>query len=70
MTDTWKFYLTVKINIVSTEDNREVGEMFLRSQNIVVMVGGTTKNLMNVIIRSLFSNSWENVVEKIKESDF
>ena len=70
MTDTWKFYLTVKINIVSTEDNREVGEMFLRSQNIVVMVGGTTKNLMNVIIRSLFSNSWENIVEKIKESDF
>ena len=69
-TDTGKIHLPVKIIFKSSKDNGEVREIFLMSETVLFMVGNSTKNLINVIYKLLFTNYLGNMVEKIRGSDF
>ena len=69
-TDTWKNNLSVRIIFISSKNNGEEREMFLRNENVSVMIGNFTKILINVVFRSLFTKYQENLVENINRSDF
>lgn len=61
----WKIYLSIKIILRSPKDNGEGREMFLLSENILVMVGE-----MNVIFRSFLANYHENLIVKKRANCF
>ena len=50
--------------------NGEEREMFLRNENTLVRVGDSTNGLINALFRDLFAKYQENMIEKIKGSDY
>lgn len=53
----------------SSKGNREEQKIFVRSDDVPVMVGDSTRNLIKVIFRSLFANYPKNQTEKMNRSN-
>ena len=50
----WKIQLTIKINLVSVLDNTQFQEMHTKSDNIEIMIGIKTNDIVTGLFNSLF----------------
>ena len=53
----WKIQLTMTINFISSKDSDETRTMHTRSNNVEIMAGSET----NEIIKDLFESFWKNI---------
>ena len=53
----WKIQLTIEINFVSSLDHWEIRTMDLKSDNIEIMMGSETDD----IIKELFESFWKDI---------
>ena len=67
----WKLQLTAKISFVSLKPNSdETHLMYTRSTPEEFMSGSETKEIIELLYRSLLQNYYDNLQEKMKGSDF
>ena len=60
----WKIQLTMEINFISSKDSDETGAMHAKSNNVEIMMGSET----NEIIEDLFEPFWQKYQEGLEES--
>ena len=58
-------YLSIEFTFRSLNSNGEEREMYLWDENVTVAVEDSTRNVINVILRALFTNYKENMIAKI-----
>ena len=67
----WKIQLTTGINFTSFKPNsNETRVMHIKSNNIEIMIGSDTDEVIEDLLKSLFQNYQENLEEKMRGSDF
>ena len=66
----WKIQLSMKINFVSSKDNKETRTMHTKSDNIEIMSGTEADDVINELSKSLFKRYQEVLETKMKGSDF
>ena len=49
----WKVQLTAGINFISSKDSKEMHTMHTKSDNIEIMMGGKTDDIINELVDSL-----------------
>ena len=52
----WKIQLTMKINFVSVLDSTQFQEMHTKSDNIEIMIGNETNDIITELFNSLFKH--------------
>ena len=66
----WKIQLTTAINFISSKPNSdETCIMHTKSNNIEIMVGGDTDELIEDLFKSLLQRYQENLEEKMRGSE-
>ena len=68
--DKWKIQLTMKINLVSVLNNTQFHEMHTKSDNIEIMRGIKTNDIITRLFNSLFKKYQEGLETKMKGSSF
>ena len=68
--DTWKIQLTIAINFISSKDTDEERVMHLESDNIEIMIYNKAKEVIQELLKSLFSRYQTGLEELMKCSDF
>ena len=66
----WKIQLVMKIIFVSSLDADEIRTMHTKSDNIEIMSGIKTYDIINELFRSLIKRYQENVETKMRGSEF
>ena len=66
----WKIQLVMKIIFVSSLDADEIHTMHTKSDNIEIMSGIKTNDIINELFRSLIKRYQENVETKMRGSEF
>ena len=65
----WKIQLTLEINLVSSKpDSDETCIMYTKSNNIEIMIGSDTNDVINDLFKSILQRYQENLEEKMKGS--
>ena len=52
----WKIQLTIKISFVSVLDSTQFQEMHTKSDNIEIMIGNETNDIITELFNSLFKH--------------
>ena len=69
--DEWKIQLSVAINLISSKpDSDETRIMHTKSDNIEIMIGSDTNEVIEELFKSLLQNYQENLEEKMSGSEF
>ena len=66
----WKIQLTVIINFVYYKDSDEIRTMHKKSNNIEIMMGNETDEIIEELFEFLLQKYQEELVEKMKGSAF
>ena len=66
----WKIQLTMKINFVSILDNTQFRDMHTKSDNIEIMIGIKTNNIITGLFNSSFKKYQEGLETIMKGSSF
>ena len=66
----WKIQLTMPINFKSSKDSRETRNMHQKSDNIEIMMGSETDNIINELIDSFLQIYLEGLEESMRGSEF
>ena len=66
----WKIQLTMLINIISSEDFDETCTMHTKSDNIEIMLGSETEEIVEELLESLLQKYQEGLEEKWDEVNF
>ena len=67
----WKIQLTIAINFISSKpDSDETCIMHTKSNNIEIMIGSDTNEVIEKLFESLSDEYQENLKEKMSGSDF
>ena len=66
----WKIQLVMKIISVSSLDVNEIRIMHTKSDNIEIMIGIETSDIINELFRSLIKRYQENLETKMRGSEF
>ena len=67
----WKIQLSAEINFISSKpDSDETRIMHTKSNNIEIMIGGDTNEVIENFLRSLLQRYQENLEEKMRGSEF
>ena len=67
----WKIQLSAEINFISSKpDSNETGIMHTKSNNIEIMIGSDTNEVIENLFRSLLQRYQENLEEKMRDSEF
>ena len=66
----WKIQLIMQIIFVSFVDANETRAMHTKSENIVIMSGTETNNIINKLFKSFFKICQEGLEKKMKGSNF
>ena len=67
----WIIRLTAKINFISSiPDSNETRIMYAKSDNLEIMIGSDTNEVIEDLFKSLLQRYQENLEEKMKGSDF
>ena len=66
----WKIQLTMQINFSSSLDPREILTMDWKSDNVEVLMGNETDDIIKELFESLLKRYQEKLEEKIKDSKF
>ena len=68
--DEWKIQLTIKISFVSVLDSTQFREMHTKSDNIEIMIGNETNDIITELFNSIFRKYQEGLETKLKGSSF
>ena len=66
----WKIQLTMQINFITSKDSEEIPSMSTKSDNIEIMIGNETDDIIEEFYKSLLQRYQEGLKEKIKGSNF
>ena len=66
----WKIQLVMKINFISSLDTNEFREMYTKSDNIEIMNGTETNDIIKELFKSFLRRYQEEVETKMKGSSF
>ena len=66
----WKIQLTMRINFVSSLDPKKIRVMNSKSDNIEIMMGTETDDIIKEIFESFLKRCQKNLEEKMKDSNF
>ena len=65
-----KIQLTIKINFISSKDSEETRNMSTKSDNIEIMTGSETDEIIEELFESLLQRYQEGLEESMKGSEF
>ena len=63
----WKIHLIIAINFVSSKDSDETKTMHSKCDNIEIMIGSETDEIIEEIFKSLLHRYQEGLEESMKE---
>ena len=66
----WKIQLTMRINFVSSLDPRKNRIMDSKSNNVEIIMGIETDNIIKEFLKSFLNKYQKNLEEKMKDSNF
>ena len=66
----WKIPLTMTINIISSKDFDELRTMHTKSDNIEIMIGNETSEIIEELFNSLLQRYQKGLEEKMRGSYF
>ena len=66
----WKIQLTIKINLVSSNDSDETRTVHTNSDNIEIMMGSETDEVIKEFFKPLLEKYQKGLEEKIRGSEF
>ena len=66
----WKIQLTMSINFISSKDSDETRNMHTKSNNIEIMVGSETDEIIEEFFKSLLQRYQEELEEPMRGSEF
>ena len=66
----WKIQLTMLINFISSKDSRETRGMHTNSDNIEIMMGSETDDIIDELFESLLQKYQEGLGESMRGSEF
>ena len=65
-----KIQLTIQINFLSSKDSEETSTMHTKSDNIEIMIGKETDEIIEKLFKSLLQKYQERLEEPMRESEF
>ena len=66
----WKIQLTMAINSISSKDSDETRTMHTKSNNVEIMMGSETNEIIEELFETFLQKYQEGLEESIKGSDF
>ena len=67
----WKIQLTMKINFVSSkDDSNEIRKMYIKSNNVNILMGSETDEIFEELFESLFQNYEKDLEESMRGNYF
>ena len=66
----WKIQLTMAINFISSKDSDETRTMHTKSNNIEIMMGSETDEIIEDLLQSFFQKYQEGLEESVRGSEF
>ena len=66
----WKIQLTMKINFISSKESEETRNMSTKIDNIEIMMGSETDEIIEELFESLLQRYQEGLEESMKGSEF
>ena len=66
----WKIQLTMSINFISSKDSDENCNMHTRKDNIEIIMGSETNNIIEELCESLLQKYQEGLEESMRGSEF
>ena len=66
----WKIQLTRKINFISSKDSDETRTMYTKSNNVEIMIGNETDEIIEDLFESFLQKHQEGLEESMRGSEF
>ena len=66
----WKIQLTMSINFISSEDSDEIRNMHTKSDNIEIIMGSETNDIIEELLESLLQKYQEGLEKSVRGSVF
>ena len=66
----WKIQLTMIVNFISSKDSDEICTMHTKSNNIEIMMGSETDEIIKELFESLLQRYQEGLEQKMRVSNF
>ena len=66
----WKIQLTISINFISSKDSDETRNMHTKSDNIEIMMGSKTDDIIDELFESFLRKYQEGLEESMTGSEF
>ena len=66
----WKIQLAMAINFISSKDSDEIRTMHTRSNNVEIMVGSETNEIIKDLFESVLQKYQEGLEESMRGSEF
>ena len=66
----WKIQLTMAINFISSKDSDEARTMHTKSNNVEIMIGSETNEIIEDLFESFFQKYQEGLEESMRGSEF
>ena len=68
--DEWKIQLTMKIDFISSRDSKETRTMYTKSDNVKIMMGNETDEIIEELFESLLKRYQKRLEQSMKGSEF
>ena len=66
----WKIQLTMAINFISSKDSDEICTMHTKSNNVEIMMGSETDEIVEELFKSFLQKYEEELEESMRRSEF
>ena len=66
----WKIHLTMAINFISSKDSYETRIMHAKSDNVEIMIGSETNEIIEELFKSFLQRYHEGLEESMRGSEF
>ena len=66
----WKIQLTMAINFISSKDSNETRTMHTKSNNVEIMIGSETNEIIEDLFESFLQKCQEGLEESMRGSEF
>ena len=66
----WKIQLTIAISFISSKDSDETRTMHTKSDNVEIMIGSETNEIVEDLFESFFQKFQEGLEELMRDSEF
>ena len=66
----WKIQLTMATDFISSKDSDETGTMHVKSNNVEIMMGSETDEIITELFKSFWQRYQEGLEESMRGSEF